>query len=94
MEVTTGRYNGVPREERLCKLCQSGLVEDELHFVLVCDYFVSVRQQFIPKYFYHKPSVSKFALLLKSENDVILRNLCKYIYHSCKKRDLFMGRNM
>ena len=37
LEIVLGRYEGIPLEERVCKLCDSGLVEDEMHFVLVCD---------------------------------------------------------
>ena len=36
LEVETGRYSRVSREERLCKLCQKG-VEDELHFLFECE---------------------------------------------------------
>ena len=32
LEVVLGRYEGIPREERFCKLCDSGLVEDENAF--------------------------------------------------------------
>ena len=50
LEVVLGRYEGIPREERFCKLCDSGLVEHEMHFVLVCNYFMNERQSFIPRY--------------------------------------------
>ena len=33
LEIVLGRYEGIPREERFRKLCDSGLVEDEMHFV-------------------------------------------------------------
>ena len=89
LEITAGRYDGIPREERLCRLCETGSVEDEMHFVLVCNYFVTERQKFIPRYFYYNPSVPKFAQLMQSQNDVIIRKLSRYVYQSCKKRDLF-----
>ena len=44
LEIVLGRYEGIPREERFCKLCNSGLVEDEMYFVLVCNYFINERQ--------------------------------------------------
>ena len=43
LEVVLGRYEGIPHEEHFCKLCDSGLVEDKMHFVLVCNYFVEER---------------------------------------------------
>ena len=35
LEIETGRYTGIPAEQRLCKLCKSG-VGDEAHFILTC----------------------------------------------------------
>ena len=39
LEIVLGRYEGI--EESFCKLCDSGLVEDEMNFVLVCNYFIN-----------------------------------------------------
>ena len=36
LQVEIGRARGVPRDERLCKRCDSGCVEDEIHFMLNC----------------------------------------------------------
>ena len=35
LEIETGRYTGLPAEQRLCKLCKSD-VGDEAHFILTC----------------------------------------------------------
>ena len=35
LEIETGRYTGIPAEQRLCKLCKSD-VWDEAHFILTC----------------------------------------------------------
>ena len=37
LRVETGRWNGLQREERICKQCTLGEVEDEAHFVLRCE---------------------------------------------------------
>ena len=34
LRVETGRWSGLQREERICKQCALGEVEDEVHFVL------------------------------------------------------------
>ena len=36
IEVKIGRWYNVPRECRICKLCTSGEVEDEVHFIFCC----------------------------------------------------------
>ena len=35
LEIETGRYVGIPAEQRMCKLCR-GAVEDEVHFCITC----------------------------------------------------------
>ena len=36
LEVETQRYLNVPRENRICKICNTGQVEDIFHFCFVC----------------------------------------------------------
>jgi hypothetical protein len=91
LEINLGRYEGVPREERLCKVCNSGLIEDEFHFVLVCNYYVPERQRLIPQYCCLYPSISKFNQLMQSSNKYILNNLGKFLLLACKKRDMFFS---
>ena len=43
--IETGRYYGIPRHERLCKLCKTDKIEDELHFLFNCEAYVNVRNE-------------------------------------------------
>ena len=36
LSVETGRFNKTPLENRLCAMCDKGLVEDEFHFMISC----------------------------------------------------------
>ena len=36
LELETGRYQGVDRKDRVCRVCGTGAVEDEIHFVFRC----------------------------------------------------------
>ena len=36
LHIETGRFNDTPVHERICKLCDSNMVEDEKHFILHC----------------------------------------------------------
>jgi len=47
LEIETGRWRGVPADERLCMLCNDGSVEDEYHFVLECDKYREKRIAFV-----------------------------------------------
>ena len=39
LAIETGRFQGVKLEERLCIFCNSGLVEDEVHFMFDCSLY-------------------------------------------------------
>ena len=49
LRIETGRYDNIPREERLCNLCNCYRIEDETHFSLGCPSFPSIRDMFFPK---------------------------------------------
>ena len=34
--IKTGRYNQTPHNDRVCTVCNSGIIEDEFHFLLRC----------------------------------------------------------
>ena len=41
--IEVGRWHGVRREERVCKECGNGEVEDIDHFVMRCEYVAEER---------------------------------------------------
>ena len=49
LRIETGRYDKIPREERLCNLCNSNKIEDETHFLLDCPRYSSIRDMFFSK---------------------------------------------
>ena len=44
LAVVRGRWRRVPRDQRVCGWCGLGLVEDERHFVDVCERWASERR--------------------------------------------------
>ena len=50
LRVCTGRWERLPRDQRLCQRCQQGVVEDELHMVFECSLYQHLRahQRFAP----------------------------------------------
>ena len=42
LRVETGRYNGVPRSDRVCLECN--VVEDESHAIYACPMFMNIRR--------------------------------------------------
>ena len=49
LRIETGRYDKIPREERLCNLCNSNKIEDETHFLLDCPRYSLIRDMFFSK---------------------------------------------
>ena len=43
LQIELGRYAQIKLEERVCKVCTSGLVEDEFHFIFHCDAYQDER---------------------------------------------------
>ena len=47
LEIETGRYKNIPRENRLCKICNE--IDDERHFFLSCKQNLALRKQLFLK---------------------------------------------
>ena len=44
--IETGRYNQTSRNDRLCPICNSGIIEDEFHFLFHCPKYSIPREKF------------------------------------------------
>ena len=77
LEIEAGRYNGVDRANRLCKLCSQNVVENEYHFLLCCTKYSNIRN----KYLGHQswPSLNKFNAFLTSDKKPVLYRLTKFL---------------
>ena len=47
INIELGRMARLKVEERLCPICNCGAVEDELHFVFICDAYHNIRFKFL-----------------------------------------------
>ena len=77
--IEKGRYLNTPAEDRICKLCNSG-VEDEFHFTIICSKFQSCREEFfndicdvVPS-FINMSDFDKFKFF--SSNDLDICKMC------------------
>jgi hypothetical protein len=87
LEIEVGRYNPPkPRDRRHCRVCDTGDIEDEFHFILVCPKYVTLRRKLIPRYFWHRPNMGKFIDLM-TRDDLNIK-LARYIHESLAIREL------
>ena len=86
LEVHSGRKFIIPREHRLCTVCNQKKVEDEFHFLLQCPIYDELRRLYIPSFFYNYPTYDKLSLLINTLNKTLLLNLSKFLYHAWRYR--------
>ncbi len=43
LHIETGKYRNVKVEERVCHVCKNGDVENEFHFILICNAYTTLR---------------------------------------------------
>ena len=44
LTVEKGRYTDIPRHDRICKVCNTGSIENEQHFLLECPAYKLLRE--------------------------------------------------
>jgi len=67
------------------------LLEDEVHFILICPVYSDFRKRYIKTYYYRRASVFKPVQLL-SANTKILTNLGKYLLYATDKRNEILSQ--
>lgn len=85
--IETGRHRNIERVDRKCIVCNLNDIEDEVHFTLMCPAYADLRRQYIHNYFYNRPSVHKYTVLLNSSKLTVLKNLALYVIKAFKLRD-------
>ena len=87
LPIETGRHRRIPREERLCQLCNFGVLGDERHAILECPAFNTLRAKLLPLHFSTIPDVISLKVLLTTKHVQLLSNLsalCTVIYKTLK----------
>ena len=60
-------HNRIDRALCLCTLCDKSDLEDEFNFVLVCSVYDSIRKKYICPFYYKRPRVYKFTVLMQNK---------------------------
>ena len=64
----------------MCRLC--GVLDDDLHYVLVCRRYTALRDKHIPAYYRTDPDCAKLQELLNSRTISDLHRLALYLLES------------
>lgn len=85
LKIEIGRYQKIPREERICSLCHHNEIQDEIHFLLVCPHLNVQRLELINickikcKNFQSLSYDNQFYWLMTNEDPDILRSLAGFL---------------
>jgi hypothetical protein len=79
LNIETGRYQNIIKENRTCLSCNMNVLEDEYHFVLVCPAYRSFRSLYLPRYYCSWPNRQK---LYKN----LTIKFCRYLNSAWKLR--------
>ena len=83
--IKSGRYDQIPRENRLCPSCGSNEIEDETHFLFNCPKYSIQRDEFYNKvqfYVYNikqLPPIEAIKELMNSSNYFVNLQLMKFV---------------
>ena len=72
-------WHNIDRDDRICTLCNAGLIGDEFHYLLECTYFNDARMNFLGENYCVRPNTMKYKNLMSTKNVPVLRNLCQLI---------------
>ena len=80
LRVETGRYDKIPLDERICPLCSGNKIKDEIHLLLDCQRYSSMRDIFLSKIEtkiddIRKVSHEKLISKLINSNDYYVNNI-------------------
>ena len=85
LPIVTGRYQGIPVDERICTLCDIPDVGDEFHYLYKCSYFNDLRIRCLNRQYYINPNMEKTEQLFNVNNKTELLNLAKFVYQIVNK---------
>ena len=84
------RTNNDTNMARLCRLCNLGCIEDEIHFCLECTAYRDVRESLLPAYYWHHPTMTKFVNLLNNGYKQVI--LSKLVYICFERRKVMLKK--
>jgi hypothetical protein len=80
LPIEYGRWNNIPRELRICNLCNTADLGDEFHYLLKCACFSEKRKTYIDKKYFNKNyNILKFGTLMNLTKKSKIKKFCTFI---------------
>ena len=86
LPIHSKRFVDIPRNERLCELCNLGEIGDEYHYIFVCkdERIVRERNVNIKQYYRNRPNAMKYQRVMNTKQVGSLRRLARFSGHIMK----------
>ena len=99
LHIESGRHCNPPKpvEERLYKICNNQVVEDEIHFLLNCSHYCDLRSPLmqqavtLSQNFPHLTPKEKFTFLMCTSHPALIQETALYIYKAMQARSLCLS---
>ena len=85
LRIEIGRYQGIPRHNRICTKCSANEIEDEIHFLFQCSKYKDDRELTLHEVentcsnLSYLDDQNKLIWLLSNENPDLLNKVCRFI---------------
>jgi hypothetical protein len=86
LHVECGRRQGIERHHIVCVLCNSGEIEDEFYFTLVCNLYEQIRESYITCTCTLQPKRYMFIILMSTKKSTLVKALAAYAHHAFRMR--------
>ena len=99
LRIETGRYENIPRNERICHFCTSNKIKDENYFLLDCKAYSQIRDLFFSKLETKIPDFKSpshdilISLLMNSSDYLINCQLVSFISQCFELRTKLISMN-
>ena len=78
MQVEIGVRDNVPREQRICNLCDTGDIGYEFYYLFICKHLISHRKKYIQIFYLKDISTIKMHAIRNVNNINVLTNLALF----------------
>ena len=81
LPIHSQRFLNIPRDERVCELCETGELGDEFHYLFNCkdERIMRERVNALTPYFHNKPNAFKYHALINCKSKVKLKKLARFV---------------
>jgi len=88
--IEKGLHYNIDMEARTCPYCET-CIEHELHLVLQCPLYASLRCKYVHDMYVNDVSEASYVRLMSSNNETTVKKIAMFVHDALKERDSFFG---